>query len=165
MTRERFDFGVLVSPDLLALRQTWTTPPAQVDHVPAELAEFAGAQAEGDRQDEQGRQAPVRVYAGVEAELPPARAAGYFAEVWTQLSDRRFLVRSSAAGEGAAVGRGVGGPTAVLLPKAPSDLVTANRAAIGEGDQVIPLAGIWRDERFPRRHRAGQAPGAERLHR
>jgi hypothetical protein len=38
---------------------------------------------------------------------------------------------------------------AVLLPKAPSDLVTANRAAISEGDQVIPLAGIWRDERFP----------------
>ena len=38
---------------------------------------------------------------------------------------------------------------AVLLPKAPSDLVTANRAAISEGDRVIPLAGIWRDERFP----------------
>jgi Protein of unknown function (DUF3500) len=38
---------------------------------------------------------------------------------------------------------------AVLLPKAPSDLVTGNRAAIGEGDQVIPLAGIWRDKRFP----------------
>jgi hypothetical protein len=36
---------------------------------------------------------------------------------------------------------------AVLLPKAPSDLVTANRAAISEGDRVIPLAGIWR-ERF-----------------
>jgi hypothetical protein len=33
---------------------------------------------------------------------------------------------------------------AVLLPRAPSDLVTANRAAIGEGDRVIPLAGIWR---------------------
>ena len=38
---------------------------------------------------------------------------------------------------------------AVLLPKAPSDLVTANRPAISEGDRVIPLAGIWRDERFP----------------
>ena len=37
---------------------------------------------------------------------------------------------------------------AVLLPKAPSDLVTANRTAISEGDQVIPLAGIWRDMRF-----------------
>ena len=37
---------------------------------------------------------------------------------------------------------------AVLLPKAPSDLVTGNRAAIGEGDRVIPLAGIWR-KRFP----------------
>ena len=36
----------------------------------------------------------------------------------------------------------------MLLPKAPSDLVTANRAAISEGDQVIPLAGIWRDKRF-----------------
>jgi hypothetical protein len=38
---------------------------------------------------------------------------------------------------------------AVLLPKAPSDLVTANRSTISEGDRVIPLVGIWRDERFP----------------
>src|SRR3984957_11821203 len=41
------------------------------------------------------------------------------------------------------------GRQAVLLPKAPSDLVTANRSAISEGDRVIPLVGIWRDERFP----------------
>jgi hypothetical protein len=33
---------------------------------------------------------------------------------------------------------------AVLLPKAPSDLVTANRTAVSEGDRVIPLVGIWR---------------------
>jgi Protein of unknown function (DUF3500) len=38
---------------------------------------------------------------------------------------------------------------AVVLPKAPSDFVTANRTSIAEGDRVIPLAGIWRDERFP----------------
>jgi hypothetical protein len=38
---------------------------------------------------------------------------------------------------------------AVLLPKAPADLVTANRTVISEGDQVIPLVGIWRDQRFP----------------
>jgi hypothetical protein len=38
---------------------------------------------------------------------------------------------------------------AVLLPHAPSDLVTANRTRIAPGDRVIPLAGIWRDERFP----------------
>ncbi|MCY1139242.1 DUF3500 domain-containing protein [Actinoplanes sp. Pm04-4] len=37
---------------------------------------------------------------------------------------------------------------AVLSPKAPSDLVTGNRTDIAEGDRVIPLAGIWRDERF-----------------
>ncbi|TQM54567.1 DUF3500 domain-containing protein [Humibacillus xanthopallidus] len=37
---------------------------------------------------------------------------------------------------------------AVLLDKAPSDFVTANRTVVSEGDQVIPLAGIWRDERF-----------------
>jgi hypothetical protein len=37
---------------------------------------------------------------------------------------------------------------AVLLGKAPSDFVTANRTTVSEGDQVIPLAGIWRDERF-----------------
>jgi hypothetical protein len=38
---------------------------------------------------------------------------------------------------------------AVLLPRAPSDLVTANRTTVSGGDRVIPLAGIWRDERFP----------------
>lgn len=38
---------------------------------------------------------------------------------------------------------------AVLLPKAPSDFVTSNRTRISAGDRVIPLAGIWRDERFP----------------
>ena len=38
---------------------------------------------------------------------------------------------------------------AVLLPRAPSDLVTANRTRVSQGDRVIPLAGIWRDERFP----------------
>jgi hypothetical protein len=38
---------------------------------------------------------------------------------------------------------------AVLLDQAPSDLVTANRTTIAPGNRVIPLAGIWRDERFP----------------
>lgn len=38
---------------------------------------------------------------------------------------------------------------AVLLEKAPSDFVTANRTVVSDGDRVIPLAGIWRDERFP----------------
>ncbi len=38
---------------------------------------------------------------------------------------------------------------AILLAKAPSDFVTANRSVVSEGDRVIPLAGIWRDERFP----------------
>ncbi|HEY4603815.1 MAG TPA: DUF3500 domain-containing protein, partial [Blastococcus sp.] len=38
---------------------------------------------------------------------------------------------------------------AVLLDRAPSDLVTANRTTVAVGDRVIPLAGIWRDERFP----------------
>ncbi|TDQ00235.1 uncharacterized protein DUF3500 [Labedaea rhizosphaerae] len=33
---------------------------------------------------------------------------------------------------------------AVLLAKAPSDLVTANRTTVSDGDRVIPLAGIWR---------------------
>ena len=37
---------------------------------------------------------------------------------------------------------------AVLLPRAPSDFVTANRTLLTDGDRVIPLAGIWRDERF-----------------
>lgn len=38
---------------------------------------------------------------------------------------------------------------AVLLPRAPSDFVTANRTTPADGDQVIPLAGVWRDDRFP----------------
>ena len=36
----------------------------------------------------------------------------------------------------------------MLLDRAPSDFVTGNRTSIAEGDRVIPLAGIWRDERF-----------------
>jgi hypothetical protein len=40
---------------------------------------------------------------------------------------------------------------AVLLHKAPSDFVTANRTHIAEGNQVIPLSGValWRDVPFP----------------
>jgi hypothetical protein len=37
---------------------------------------------------------------------------------------------------------------AVLLSKAPSDVVTANRTTLSEGDRVIPLSGVWRSERF-----------------
>src|SRR4029077_14699954 len=37
---------------------------------------------------------------------------------------------------------------AVLLPKAPPDLVTANRSKVSECDRVIPLTGIWRARRF-----------------
>ncbi len=37
---------------------------------------------------------------------------------------------------------------AVLLPKAPPDLVTANRATVSAGDRAIPLTGIWRGQRF-----------------
>jgi hypothetical protein len=37
---------------------------------------------------------------------------------------------------------------ALLRPHAPSDLVTGNRTRIAPGDRVIPLAGIWRGERF-----------------
>ncbi|MGY1617278.1 DUF3500 domain-containing protein [Geodermatophilus sp. SYSU D00691] len=33
---------------------------------------------------------------------------------------------------------------AVLLPTAPSDLVTANRTTVQPGNRVVPLAGIWR---------------------
>jgi hypothetical protein len=38
---------------------------------------------------------------------------------------------------------------ALLLSKAPSDLITANRTYVSDGDRLIPLVGIWRDERFP----------------
>jgi hypothetical protein len=38
---------------------------------------------------------------------------------------------------------------ALLLSRAPSDVVTANRTYVSDGDRVIPLVDIWRDERFP----------------
>jgi hypothetical protein len=36
----------------------------------------------------------------------------------------------------------------VLLDKAPSDVVTANRTTLSAGDRVIPLTGVWRTARF-----------------
>jgi Protein of unknown function (DUF3500) len=38
---------------------------------------------------------------------------------------------------------------AILLPKAPSDFVTINLTYVTDGERVLPLAGIWREERFP----------------
>jgi hypothetical protein len=38
---------------------------------------------------------------------------------------------------------------AVLLERAPSDLVTANRPTVSAGDRALSLTAIWRDERFP----------------
>jgi Protein of unknown function (DUF3500) len=43
---------------------------------------------------------------------------------------------------------------AVLLGRAPSDLVTANRTRIGPGDRVIPLTGIWRESLPDQREQA-----------
>jgi hypothetical protein len=37
---------------------------------------------------------------------------------------------------------------AVLLPRAPTDIVAGNRSRLGEGDEMIPLVDVWRD-RFP----------------
>lgn len=34
--------------------------------------------------------------------------------------------------------------TAVLLPRAPGDIVGANRTRVAPGDRTIPLAGVWR---------------------
>ena len=52
----------------------------------------------------------------------------------------RELVRSLPAGLAA---------RAVLLAKPPPDFVTGNRSRVAAGDRAIPLAGIWRTERFP----------------
>jgi hypothetical protein len=38
---------------------------------------------------------------------------------------------------------------AILLPNSPSDFVTINLTYVTDGRQVIPLAGMYRDERFP----------------
>jgi hypothetical protein len=38
---------------------------------------------------------------------------------------------------------------AILLPQAPSDFVTINLTYITDGNRVIPMAGMYRDERFP----------------
>jgi Protein of unknown function (DUF3500) len=37
----------------------------------------------------------------------------------------------------------------ILLTKAPADFVTANRTDVTDGNRVIPLAGLYRDARFP----------------
>jgi hypothetical protein len=37
----------------------------------------------------------------------------------------------------------------IMLPKAPADFVTANRTDVTDGNRVLPLAGIYRDARFP----------------
>ena len=34
--------------------------------------------------------------------------------------------------------------TALLLPRAPSDIVGGNRSRVSAGDRVLPLAGVWR---------------------
>jgi hypothetical protein len=43
------------------------------------------------------------------------------------------------------LGGGVNRP----LGRAPSDVATANRAEVTDGDRVLPLAAVWRDERLP----------------
>jgi Protein of unknown function (DUF3500) len=38
---------------------------------------------------------------------------------------------------------------AILLARAPSDFVTVNLTHVTDGDRVIPLAGLYREDRFP----------------
>jgi hypothetical protein len=38
---------------------------------------------------------------------------------------------------------------AILMARAPRDFVTVNLTYVTDGDRVIPLAGLYRDERFP----------------
>ena len=38
---------------------------------------------------------------------------------------------------------------AILLPKAPSDFVTVNLTYVSDGDEVLPLVGMYRDKRLP----------------
>jgi hypothetical protein len=38
---------------------------------------------------------------------------------------------------------------AIVLPNAPADLVTVNLTHLSDGHEVIPLVGMYRDERFP----------------
>ena len=56
---------------------------------------------------------------------------------------------------------------AILLPKAPSDFVTVNLTYLSDGDGVLPLVGMYRDERFPdpveeaRRHSVSEVINSE----
>ena len=45
---------------------------------------------------------------------------------------------------------------AIMLPKAPSDFVTVNLTHVSDGDAVLPLVGMYRDERFPARGPPGR---------
>jgi len=38
---------------------------------------------------------------------------------------------------------------AILLPNAPADFVTVNLTYVSDGDQDLPLVGMYRDDRFP----------------
>jgi Protein of unknown function (DUF3500) len=52
---------------------------------------------------------------------------------------------------------------AVLLPKAPSDVVTANRTHVSDGDRVIPLSGIWRGQFGDRVEQARLQAGSDAI--
>lgn len=93
---ERFDLGVWVSPVLLALRQTWTTPLVWFTWS-RELAQLARAQAECDRQDEEGFEAEVAVVGLVNAELGAAGTADGLLDLSVYLRDRRVGVWLGAA--------------------------------------------------------------------
>ncbi len=116
--------------------------------IPGELAEFARAQAEGDRDDEERLQSLVRVDRVVEAEVVPARAAGGFLEFAAHLGDAGVLVGLGAAGQLTGLGGGVGRAVAAVARFHHPD-VAGDRAS--RGLQQFPGLILG--------HRPGRAPG------
>ena len=75
-TSERFDFGVLVSPVLLAERHTWTTPLSRSTWSQVSLRSSPGRRPSVIDRTNSASSRTLVVRVVVEAELRAARAAG-----------------------------------------------------------------------------------------
>jgi hypothetical protein len=115
--------------------------PVEVHVVPGELPELAWAEAEGDGQYEESRQALVGIAAAIQAELCAAREAGGVLELTAYLGDRRLPGRLGATGELAGLR---GGEGCAVSPRARLyDLVVVGGTAVGGLEDLGGLILAW----------------------